>query len=130
MPPLREAYLVEVYRHVELNPLRAGWVQDPAEWPWSSYRAHVGAVAAPSWLDTDGLLGYVQGEAPANSRLRKLGQKRYQSLVAQAKGVELWSAGLRQEIHLGDEDFVERMQSLADPERLASREVPKHQRRV
>ncbi|HKM14472.1 MAG TPA: transposase [Marinospirillum sp.] len=32
-----EMYLLEVYRYIELNPVRAGMVADPANYPWSSY---------------------------------------------------------------------------------------------
>jgi len=28
------------YRYIELNPVRAGMVQDPGAYPWSSYRSH------------------------------------------------------------------------------------------
>src|SRR5574337_400225 len=35
----RDAYLLEVCRYVDLNPVRAALVADPADWPWSSYRA-------------------------------------------------------------------------------------------
>jgi len=31
-------YLLTVSRYIELNPVRANMVQDPAEYPWSSYR--------------------------------------------------------------------------------------------
>jgi len=55
----RETYLLEVCRYVELNPVRAGLVAEPGDWPWSSYRAHVGDAATPPWLDTDGLHGYL-----------------------------------------------------------------------
>ncbi len=33
-----EQYLLEVYRYIELNPVRAGMVTDPAEYSWSSYQ--------------------------------------------------------------------------------------------
>jgi putative transposase len=33
---------LEVCRYVELNPVRAALVNDPADWRWSSYRSHVG----------------------------------------------------------------------------------------
>ncbi|WP_413439497.1 transposase [Sulfuriferula sp. GW1] len=36
----RDAYLLEVCRYVDLNPVRAAMVADPAQWPWSSYRAY------------------------------------------------------------------------------------------
>lgn len=35
-----EAYLLSCYRYIELNPVRAGVVDHPAEYPWSSYRAN------------------------------------------------------------------------------------------
>ena len=35
-----EPYLLACYRYIELNPVRAGMVQDPAAYPWSSYRWH------------------------------------------------------------------------------------------
>ncbi len=33
-----EHYLLICYRYIELNPVRAGMVKHPAEYPWSSYR--------------------------------------------------------------------------------------------
>lgn len=35
-----ERYLLACYRYIELNPVRAGMVSDPADYPWSSYRYH------------------------------------------------------------------------------------------
>jgi putative transposase len=35
-----EAYVLACYRYIELNPLRAGMVNHPREYPWSSYRAN------------------------------------------------------------------------------------------
>ena len=33
-----EQYLLTCYRYIELNPVRAGMVSDPGDYPWSSYR--------------------------------------------------------------------------------------------
>lgn len=33
-------YLLACYRYIELNPVRAGMVRAPEEYPWSSYRWH------------------------------------------------------------------------------------------
>jgi putative transposase len=33
-------YFLSCQRYIELNPVRAGIVRDPADYPWSSYRAH------------------------------------------------------------------------------------------
>lgn len=40
--PMDEAHLFACVRYVELNPVRAGLVERPAHWPWSSARAHLG----------------------------------------------------------------------------------------
>ena len=36
-----EPYLLATARYVELNPVRAGLVSAPSEYPWSSARAHL-----------------------------------------------------------------------------------------
>jgi DNA-directed RNA polymerase specialized sigma24 family protein len=52
----RDAYLLELTRYVVLNPVRAGMVKSPGEWPWSSYNAMMGREASPRWLATDKIL--------------------------------------------------------------------------
>ena len=37
-----ENYLLTLYRYIELNPVRAGMVSHPAEYPWSSFRQNAG----------------------------------------------------------------------------------------
>lgn len=39
-PTQEETYLLACQRYIELNPVRAGMVAHPAEYPWSSYRAN------------------------------------------------------------------------------------------
>lgn len=46
------AYLLACTRYVELNPVRAGIVADPAEYRWSSFRARMG-LANQGILDLD-----------------------------------------------------------------------------
>ena len=36
----RNTYLLECGRYIERNPLRAGAVKDPRQYPWSSYRVY------------------------------------------------------------------------------------------
>jgi len=124
----RDAYLLEVCRYVELNPVRARVVKAPQAWPWSSYRAHVGLEEAPPWLDTDGLHGYVLGRPVRTAAERRRAAQRYADLVAFAADERLWDTALRQQIYLGNEEFVERMQALAEPQRSADRDIPKAQR--
>jgi putative transposase len=35
-----EEYLLALYRYIELNPVRAGMVQEPSEYSWSSYQCN------------------------------------------------------------------------------------------
>ncbi|MEE8321139.1 MAG: transposase [Gammaproteobacteria bacterium] len=35
-----DEYLLKCYRYIELNPVRAGMVEHPRQYPWSSYRAN------------------------------------------------------------------------------------------
>jgi DNA-directed RNA polymerase specialized sigma24 family protein len=125
----RDAYLLEVCRYVELNPVRARIVGKPETWLWSSYRAHVGLEAAPVWLDVEGLHGYVLGRTVRSAADHRRAATGYAELVAAASQVRLWDSALRQQIYLGDEAFVERMQALAEPQRASAREIPKAQRR-
>ena len=46
----RDSYLLALSRYVMRNPVRAGLVNWPDEWAWSSYRATAGLCAAPSFL--------------------------------------------------------------------------------
>jgi putative transposase len=124
-----DAYLLEVCRYVELNPVRARLVGEPLAWPWSSYRAHVGQEASPAWLDTLGLHGYLLGREPRKPADFRKAAQRYATLVASARDVALWEGGLRQQIFLGDDAFVERMQGVARALQLEAPEIPKAQRR-
>ena len=40
-------YVMACYRYIELNPVRAGMVGDPANYPWSSHAANVGLQPDP-----------------------------------------------------------------------------------
>lgn len=137
----RDAYLLALLRYVELNPVRAQMVAAAGDWEWSSYRAHTGQVAAPAWLDSDSAFGAVLGRqvdhAEAAKADRDVAALRYAQWVLSAPPESLWDSALRQQIYLGDADFVDRMQALAKDASASSkgkskgsnfRQVPKAQR--
>jgi putative transposase len=99
----KDAYLLELSRYVVLNPVRAGMAESPEQWPWSSYGAMVGVIPAPKWLAVDGLLRQF-------GKVRKKARQRYQEFVLAGVGQRIWD-GLRQQIYLGDDAFVTRMQA-------------------
>jgi REP element-mobilizing transposase RayT len=51
----RDRYLRRVSRYLARNPVKANIVDDPANWPWSTYRATAGLEPCPEWLTTDWL---------------------------------------------------------------------------
>jgi REP element-mobilizing transposase RayT len=117
----REAYLLELTRYVVLNPVRVRMVEAPEHWPWSSYPAMLGHEPVPPWLARDWVLRqFAQSRATARARYAQFvhdGQRQ----------PSIWN-GLRNQIYLGGEDFVARLQAhLPAPERLD--EIPKVQRR-
>jgi len=46
----RSAYLLALSRYVVMNTVRAGLVERPEQWPWSSYAATAGLAPPPSFL--------------------------------------------------------------------------------
>ena len=55
----RDAHLVAAIVYVALNPVRAGIVDRPERWPWSSYAATVGLSPAPDFLNVVEVLALV-----------------------------------------------------------------------
>lgn len=47
-----DSYLLELVRYIHLNPVRAGIVADPSDYPWSSHRSYLGNTAFP-WVTTE-----------------------------------------------------------------------------
>jgi len=50
-----DMYLLELVRYIHLNPIRAGLVSDPGEYPWSSHTAYCHVESIP-WLTTEWVL--------------------------------------------------------------------------
>ncbi|MBI1920387.1 MAG: transposase [Geobacter sp.] len=50
-----DSYVMELTRYIHLNPVRAGMVRSPEEYPWSGHRAYLGSESIP-WLTSDWVL--------------------------------------------------------------------------
>ena len=124
------AYMLEICRYVDLNPVRARIVRNPGKWPWSSYGAHTGQIPSPVWLDTPAVHGYLLGRNAATAADRRKAALRYAALVAAGKGVKLWDEALAGQIFLGGPEFVERMQALVELDPAAEKDIPRQQRRA
>ena len=51
-----DSHLVGASRYIHRNPVEAGLVAEPWQWPWSSAQAYVGLVRTPAWLHTGAIL--------------------------------------------------------------------------
>ncbi len=118
----KDSYLLELARYVVLNPVRAGMVKNAGGWPWSSYRAMTGAAASPPWLQMDWLLG--QFSARRNRAIAK-----YIDFTRAGVGLPSVWGKLKNQIYLGDEKFVTRMQKKISPKDNLS-EIPRAHRRA
>ena len=109
-----DPYLLQLVRYIHLNPVRAGLVKDPVDYPWSSHRAYVGREEI-SWLGTDGVLGYL-------AKRLTTGRQRFAAFVDAGK-----DEGHREEFHQGgadgrvlaDDQFLERVLMSEEPPRPA-----------
>jgi hypothetical protein len=117
----KDRYLLELTRYVVLNPVRAGLVSRPEEWPWSSYRATAGEEAAPPCLASDWLLRAFAANRPQ-------AVARYRRFVADGMNAPSPWLDLKNQVYLGSECFVERLQAMIDPARPLQ-EIPQRQRR-
>jgi putative transposase len=96
----KDTHLLEACRYVVLNPVRAGGVENPEQWKWSSYRATIGGVKPHPCLTTDWILRQF-------GMARKKAEKEYRGFVRGGiKGTSLWKEVKGQSI-LGSGDFIE-----------------------
>lgn len=113
----RETHFLELLRYIVLNPVRAGMVRFPGDYPWSSYLATAGFTAAPWWLATEDVLR----EFGPSTRADRC--ESYRRFVADGQGAEYrpWDQVVGQ-VYLGSDSFRERLQPLVG----VRREVPEY----
>ena len=118
----KEAYLLELARYIALNPVRAHMVRSAKEWRWSSYRATAGYDESDACLTTEWILA-------GFAKTKKDAQQRYREFVREGKGQASPWQQLKNQIYLGDDDFVHGMQDKLDP-RQSLKDIPKKQKRA
>ena len=118
----KESYLLELARYIVLNPVRARMVREAQDWPWSSFRATAGYTLPERCLTTDWILS-------SYARTKKLAQQRYREFVQEGKNQTSPWESLKNQIYLGNDDFVEDMQSKLDPEQSLN-DIPRIQKQA
>lgn len=116
----QDSYLLELARHVVLNPVRARLTRKPETYAWSSYRAIAGLTPVPSYLTVEWLLSQF-------GRQRAAAERKYLAFVAAGIGQDAPWEQVRGQVLLGREIFVESLLShLQDKQALT--EIPRAQR--
>jgi hypothetical protein len=118
----RESYLLELCRYVVLNPVRGDVVNEPEDFPWSSYRATAGLEKKTPFLTVDWILGQFSDN-------RHEAQRQYRQFVlAGVKEPSPWEK-VKGQCLLGSSKFIEKISPwLEDKSKLS--EIPKQQRLV
>ncbi len=106
-----DSYAAELSRYIHLNSVRAGIVETPEGYHWSSYRCYIGQSKAPGRLKTELILGYFGGmRAAAKNLYREFVEEKLEGeydspLQATVASTLLGSAEFVREIsarHLGE----------------------------
>jgi len=99
-----EAYFWEVSRYIHLNPVRAGLVERPEQWQWSSYRGYYRKKYAVPFVRYEGILQMVSGtELSARKSYCRFVQEGLAGAI-QSPWRDAWQGFL-----LGSEEFRERV---------------------
>ncbi len=107
-------YLLACYRYIEMNPVRAGMVRDPAEYRWSSYRANA-LGRADSIVSPHPLYTALAGDDLS----RREAYRRLFDTVLDTPTLEEIRRSLHQCQMVGRQDFASRLRLRATRPRVA-----------
>jgi putative transposase len=106
----KDAYLLELSAYIHLNPVRAGLVEDPSDYAWSSYRSYI-KTHSEHLADTSYLLSqFSLNPQVARNRYRRFVEDR----LDQGHRDDFYV--VKEQRLLGDESFVERIHRAAKQE--------------
>jgi len=98
----KEEYLMAVCRYIVLNPVRSGFVDDPAKYRWSSYLDILNTRSPSHFIDRSYTLSLFSQPGRKN-------EDEYRAFVLAGLGIDLWS-NLRERVILGGEEFAAQVQ--------------------
>ncbi len=115
-----DTYLLELIRYIHLNPVRAGMVSQPEEYPWSSHCSYLGAAPRPPWLTFEWALAQFAEQ-------KGLAAERFKTFVDGGMG-----EGHRKDFHrgsfegraLGNDTFIDQALLKAEENKRAGITLP------
>ncbi|MDD2760077.1 MAG: transposase [Methylomonas sp.] len=102
-----ELYLLTCMRYIELNPVRAGMVADPGQYPWSSFRTHVGE-SVMIWLSEP----EEYRRLAATSEARRLAYRDLFSQPLATRDIEAIRGHLNKDCALGSSQFQDEIEAM------------------
>ena len=114
-----DAYAGELSSYIHLNPFRAGIVDVPEKFGWSSYAYYVDKKKKPDWLTIDFILGYFEGNGMSP-------HKRYKEFV-NAKMIGKYESPLQNTVAstiLGSDNFIDKIRERYLKDRKKDRDLP------
>jgi len=113
-----DEYAKELSRYIHLNPVRAGAVESPEDYRWSSYAEYIGRKKPPAWLARNFILGDFGGKETE-------AQRGYQDFIE--AGMKDSTSPLSEVVGsliLGSESFVQAIREKYLEGRKADRNLP------
>ena len=95
----KDSHLLELARYIILNPVRAGIVERPEDWAWSSYHATAGNMRHGEWFDSMWLVAQF-GACAASAA------ESYRRFVRDGIGAKNPFMKVKHRLLLGDDEFV------------------------
>ena len=97
----KDEYAKELSRYIHLNPVRAGIVELPEDYEWSSYPEYIGKREKPEWLCTGFIHGYF-------GKTKSSAEKKYHTFVNSLINAEYKTPldEVAGSAILGKEDFI------------------------
>jgi len=99
----KESYLLELCRYIVLNPVRAGIVNKPWQWKWSSYKATAGMAKKQEFLTVEWILSQFSYE-------QKEAQMIYKEFVLSGIEKEFPWKDLKGRVILGKDSFIQKIE--------------------
>ena len=115
----KQAHLLELSRYIILNPVHAGMVQRPEDYPWSSYLATLGQTKVSDFLTVQWLL---ENFSPQITQAQQL----YREFVNKEEQPSPWGK-LTSQVYLGSDNFIQQVKNLTVTN-IDSKEIPLNHR--
>ena len=114
-----EEYAQELSRYIHLNPVKAGMVEKPEQYKWSSYRDYINVNKSSKWLFTDFILSLFD-------RKTTVARKQYRRFVESMIDVEYESPSKNvfASTVLGSRSFINQIREKHLDKKKSDRDLP------